>query len=161
MLEKGRWSAVRAQEKASARSNQSGIADGLTAVADAKDAAAVEAGTRQKGFTGTKTNTVMNALGSTIGKAGTGLAAVGVATSVYNVATATEGNRGQVAAGEVGATLFGAASAWAGAKAGAGIGSYFGPWGTVGGGVLGGLGGAYFGGGAGQQVAKEAYDAVH
>lgn len=134
-----------------ARASQSGIGDGVVALAETSSKGA-------KGLTGTVTNPGVNEAAASLKVVGRGAVAFSVATSAYTVATAPEGERGRTAAGEAGGMAGGFAGAWAGAKVGAAFGSLFGPEGTAIGGVLGALGGGFVGGKAGQDVGTQCHD---
>jgi len=153
LTEKGEWSAVRAGARVDARASQSGIAQGITAIAD-------QASSGPGGFTATSTRSGINALAEDARGVGAGLMAVGVALSVYDVATAPEGQKARTAAGEVGSLAVGAGGAWAVAGTGAAIGSVFGPVGTLVGGIAGGLVGGFAGGWAGHDIGTQAYDDI-
>ena len=114
-----------------------------------------------------KTNEGVNAALGVAGKVGPALLAVGVAASVYTVATASDKPR--AAAGEggawAGALSFGAIGAVAGAKAGAVVGALFGGAGAAPGAAIGAVVGAVGGGAVGAVVGSRAgkslFDLLH
>jgi hypothetical protein len=91
--------------------------------------------------------------------AGPALLAVGAGVSAYNIASAPAGQRGRVAAGEVGAWGGALAGGALGAKGGAVVGSFFGPGpGTAIGAGVGALGGGGVGAIAGSHLGRAIYD---
>jgi RHS repeat-associated protein len=155
LTEKGQWSPVREGAKVEARAAQSGIADGVVAIS-VKNSEGVT-----RGLTATTTNPAVNALAEGMRPAGQALVVTGVAVSIYNVASAPEGERGREAAGEAVSWAAGLGGAWAVGKLGAAGGSFFGPWGTAIGGVGGAIVGGFFGGKAGHDVGTQAYDEIN
>lgn len=151
-----------AKQLARAESTPAGAAIAETMRPMAQEAARV-------GGSAGSTNTTVDAAMRISGKAGPALLAAGVAVSVYNVATAPEGEGFRAAAGEsgalAGAIAFGTAGAQSGAVVGAAVGALFGGVGAVPGAaigaILGGAGGGMVGASAGQEAATFVYDAVN
>ncbi len=110
------------------------------------------------------TNSTVNSTMDVAGKAGAVLMVVGAGVTVYNIASAPEGQTARVAAQEggawAGALSFGAAGGGMGAKAGAGVGVWFGGAGAVPGAAIGGFVGSIVGGAYGAYLGRQAADNV-
>ena len=105
-----------------------------------------------------RSNKGWNKAGAIAEGAGKVLLVAGVGVSAYNIATAPEGQRGEVIAGEIGGWGGALAGGAVGAKGGAIIGTFIGgPVGAAVGAAAGGLGGAIVGGIVGSDSGKAIY----
>jgi len=107
-----------------------------------------------EGSTASRTLSTLSKVSTGLKWAGRGLAVIGVAASIYDVATAPDGQKVQTAVTDAGSL----AGAWAGAELGGTIGAEIGivggPVGVVVGGIVGGLVGGIVGGIAGGSLGK-------
>jgi RHS repeat-associated protein len=108
----------------------------------------------------TRTNAGVNATAEAMGVAGKAAGGLAVGISVYNIATAPEGEKGRTAAGEAGGLGGAVAGGEVGAEIGAGIGSVVPGLGTAVGAGIGGIVGAIVGGNVGNQAATQVFDDV-
>ena len=122
------------------------------------------------GGTANKTNAAVDGAVEQAGRAAPTLLAAGAAVSVYNVATAPEGEKFRAAAGEssawLGALSYGGMAGAGGAKIGAVIGTFIEPGGGTAlgaaiGGFIGSVGGGIYGAIQGKQAGEALYDAVN
>lgn len=107
-----------------------------------------------------RTNPSWNVAGKAGKVAGVAGLVVGAGIAVNNISSAPEGQRGAVAAGEIGALGGGFAGAYAGAEIGAVIGSVFPGAGTAIGAVVGGLIGGGVGAIIGGDIGTDAYESL-
>lgn len=98
----------------------------------------------------TRTNANVNRTAAIMRNAGRGLAVVSIGSEVYNVATAEEGTRVQVATQAGGRLTGGAAGGYVGAQ----VGLVSGPWGVAAGAVVGGIAGAI----GGEELVNSIFD---
>ena len=157
-------SAAREALRAETYTKLSPISKGVT---DAAKAARVgqlaEKTAEQLAESASRTSPTWNAIGGASKVVGAAGVVVGVGIAASNIASAPEGQRGQVVAGEVGALGGGLVFGYGGAAAGAFIGSFFGPGpGTAVGAFVGSLivggGGAVLGETAATEVYKQLED---
>ncbi len=152
-------SAARKALQAGTYSNLSPIGQGMT---DAAKAARVGqlAGKTAEQLAGSASTTsgTWNAIGGASKVVGAAGVVVGVGIAASNIASAPEGQRGQVVAGQAGALGGGLAGGYGGAALGGFIGSFFGPGpGTAVGAFIGGLAGGGGGAVVGEKAATEVY----
>ena len=117
--------------------------------------------TEQLAESASRTSGTWNAIGGASKVVGAAGVVVGIGIAASNIASAPEGQRGQVAAGQAGALGGGLAGGYGGAALGGFIGSFFGPGpgtavGAFVGSIIGGGGGAV----VGEKATTEAYKRV-
>jgi RHS repeat-associated protein len=152
-------SAARKTLQADTYSNLSPIGKGMTDAAKAARAGQLAGKTaEQLAESASTTSGTWNAIGGASRVVGAAGVVVGVGMAASNIASAPEGQRGQVAAGEVGSLGGGLAGGYSGAWIGGAIGTLIEPGGgTAVGAFIGGLFGGGGGAVAGQKVGTEVY----